>query len=244
MKLAWVLFATAIAFSQMFPFPGGRGPTAAPPSFSPSDLSGLKIWYKADSESYSDADPVGTMTDRSGLGNNATATGTDRPTYKTNILNGKAVYRFSNAAGNYTTTPAVTSGSVFLVANFTGGSTFPTYSNLVAQFTNPSWGQYGWIGTGGATVQFTGANYFDSSYLNNTLTADFAPLSSFKVVALLRSTTLHVAAWGIGWDVVNAGRQWDGDIVEVIVYDTALGTTDRQSVQTYLGSKYAITIAP
>lgn len=72
----------------------------------PSDISGLRVWYKADSESYSDGDAVGTVTDRSGLGYNASqSTASLKPIFRTNRVNGLAAYDFDgvdDAANNGT----------------------------------------------------------------------------------------------------------------------------------------------
>ncbi len=52
-----------------------------------------------------DADPIGTLADQSGNSNDGTATGSDRPTYKTSIVNGLPVARFT-AVPQKLTTPA------------------------------------------------------------------------------------------------------------------------------------------
>lgn len=65
--------------------------------FSPTDISGLKFWIKADSLSLSDNDPISTWADQSGNSNNATASLTARPLYKTNIQNSLPVARFDGS---------------------------------------------------------------------------------------------------------------------------------------------------
>ena len=49
---------------------------------------------------------------------------------------------------------------------------------------------------------------------------------------------------GLNHDVqftgVNPPRSWDGDFVEVIIYNEALSTEDRQLVESYLMSKYGL----
>jgi hypothetical protein len=66
------------------------------------------LWLKADSLGLSDGDAVGTWTDSSGNGYDATqATGSAKPTYKTNItLAGKPVVRFDG--GDYLASSAPT----------------------------------------------------------------------------------------------------------------------------------------
>src|SRR6185503_18751932 len=67
--------------------------------FSPSDISGLKIWLKADAGAgSSDGDPVGTWTDQSGTSHDFTqATSGKKPLYKTNIQNSLPVVRFDGS---------------------------------------------------------------------------------------------------------------------------------------------------
>ena len=64
--------------------------------FSPKDVGGLKLWLAADRLTHLiDGDPVGSWIDASGNGNDVTqATATNKPTFKTGILNGKPVVRF------------------------------------------------------------------------------------------------------------------------------------------------------
>ena len=78
--------------------------TAATPAWSPSDKTGMLLWYKADSiTGLADGDPVSTWVDSSGSGfSDATQTLALRPTYKTGILNGKPGVLF-NGTSQYMT---------------------------------------------------------------------------------------------------------------------------------------------
>jgi hypothetical protein len=64
-------------------------------SDSPDNYANLKGWWKADAYSGSDGDLVSTWLDSSGNSNDATASSTARPTYKTGIYNSKACMRFN-----------------------------------------------------------------------------------------------------------------------------------------------------
>src|SRR5574343_1369214 len=76
-------------------FPRGGG--AAP--FSPSDVPGLFQWLvAADITGLNDGDAVATWEDSSGNNRDASqATGANRPTYKTNIVNSLPVVRFDGS---------------------------------------------------------------------------------------------------------------------------------------------------
>jgi len=85
----------------------------------PSDLSNLVRWYKADSFALADGTPIGgggnTWIDQSASGVNAAqATAGNRPVFKTNIVNGKPVIRFTSASQHYLTHTTLT-----LIGHFT-----------------------------------------------------------------------------------------------------------------------------
>lgn len=76
---------------QTMAFIGGRRVLLASRAFAPTDLSGLKLWLKADSLSLNDGDPVSTWADQSGNGHHATqGTGSRQPTLQLAEINGLA----------------------------------------------------------------------------------------------------------------------------------------------------------
>lgn len=74
----------------------------------------------------SDGDPISTWPDISGNSRNATGSGATRPIYKTSILNGQPVARFSGAADSRMVTSAITAISqpttIFVVGSHTASS--------------------------------------------------------------------------------------------------------------------------
>ncbi|MGD1871795.1 MAG: DUF4347 domain-containing protein, partial [Mastigocoleus sp.] len=46
----------------------------------------------------------------------------------------------------------------------------------------------------------------------------------------------------IGWDGINSGAAYQGDIAEIIIYDQALTDSDRNQVESYLSLKYGTTL--
>jgi hypothetical protein len=98
---------------------------AAAPAFSPTDLTGLKLWYKPRALSLSDNDPISTNTDYSGNTWDATAVTTARPTFKTNIVNGLAIARYDGSA-NVMTVSSGANGITNNVASATIVSVFAT----------------------------------------------------------------------------------------------------------------------
>lgn len=64
-------------------------------------IDGLLMWLDASQLSgYNDDDPVDAFTDLSGNGNSPAAVTTERPTYKTNIINGKPAILFDGSDDN------------------------------------------------------------------------------------------------------------------------------------------------
>lgn len=208
---------------------------------------GLVGWWKADGLSLSNGAAVGSWGDSSGVGSAlAQATGANQPTFQTNVINGLPVVRFDGTNDVLNATGSFTPATVFAVAKY-AAATFNSYDGLV---------------TGGAASNSeavlvgsaASANFFNSAdlglsdavyRLNGTsyaLSAMAAPMNAWGVVditsAMFTALTIQV-----GQDRNNAGRFWNGDIAEVIVYDTVLSPTDRATVENYLATKYAIALA-
>jgi hypothetical protein len=88
-----------------------------------------------------DGDPVSRWVDSSGWGHNATQTGTARPTFKTNVINGKPVVRFSSTVAQVLSVAspwsnAVSGDTMFIVNQ---GS----LSKLLWNLTSGVWGSAG-----------------------------------------------------------------------------------------------------
>jgi hypothetical protein len=105
-------------------------PAAAAAPFAPSDLASLRAWYKADAiTGLSNNDPVGSWTDSSGGGYTLSASGSDRPTYKTSTINSLPVVEFNathflvaSTASDWTFLHDSTGSSVFVVFRYTRGA--------------------------------------------------------------------------------------------------------------------------
>jgi len=212
-------------------------------AFTPTQIAGLKVWLKADTLALADNDPVDTWADQSGVGNNVTAAGTARPLYKTNIRNGLPAVRFDGSNDMMSGASAVTFRHVF-VAFYHNGAAFPIpggavgYSGVVSGTVNTD------------LVILTGhegtTRFFDDTlttvyHRDGTLKAENdmqAPMLTWGVCAISYATGWTVTP-RLGKDRNNSGRHLNGDIGEVLAYDTVLSTADRQSVEAYLKSRWA-----
>lgn len=225
-------------------------------------------WYDAAQESYADGDPVGTWTNRGTGAGNLTASGTARPTFKTNIINSRPVLRFDSndamsVAAFNPATAALTIWAVFtapsgtdriiaeLSANYNSTDGWVLYraaANTVV-FSEHAYGYTTWSTAGIATTSPSAfvatldraqatdevAGYLNSSATNGSLSPN-ANLTN----AAFPSDTLYVGARA--GSSIFFGGSTTADLAEFGVCASALGTTDRTSLMTYLGSKYGITI--
>ena len=223
----------------------------APNTFTPNQLSGLKLWLKAESLALNDGDAVGTWTDSSGNGDNASqVTTANKPTYKTNILHTYPVVRF-NGTNSYMTmsSDAVSSGAfTFIAVVVLRGSPCsycPVYisaqsnsgERVCLKTSGSNWGTY--TGTdGNANSALSSVNtYLLTQNYNGTTTFFFKNGSADGSAG----GTPHGSGNSSTLGAENqASRFSQIDIAEMILYNTALSTADRQTVEGYLNMKYAI----
>ncbi len=205
---------------------GGGGP------FDPLTVSGCKLWLKAQSLSLSDSDPITSWSDSSGNSNTATRTDTTI-VYKTNIVNSLPVARLTANAQMTLTSPITTARTVVAVNyinnyNFqdeffgTGSNTGIKLIDSPSPFTQAQWG-----------------GDFGTIYINGTAT-DLQNRVAWSVAVFIAGSnqTLNILS-----NYNSIGRFFNGDIGDLLVYDTALGTTDREYLEDGFGAKYGITIA-
>lgn len=229
-------------------------------AFSPTDISGLTLWLKADAiVGLNDADPVATWTDSSSQGNNATqATGTKQPAYKTNIINGLGIVRFDGTtdflAGS--TTASATRHLFILVRKATAAgaaskSAFGLGAAGYAQmFTDTDNGTgYSWYANSIDNVSHFGgiATNWNLIELKFASGASLIPYINGAAGAAINPRDGHAAedydtvtTYALGAGTSNGGAEGDYDIGEVLLYDTALSDANRGLVETYLFNKWAV----
>lgn len=209
--------------------------------FVPTDIAGCELWLDASQiVGLSDGDPVATWPDESGNGNNAAQVNPgSRPTFQTNELNLLPVVRF----GGVLNIPYTSSGpnTIFVVGATTGGSGYQCHvavggPNVYARFAGGNWGG---IATGSEL------NSGETNLIPKILTAVWHNYDDVDLytnggsfVNVTAGIGYYTSAGIIGQD--GSGSQLTGDIAEIIVYNSALGTTDRQTVEAYLATKYGL----
>ena len=222
---------------------------------SPTDISGLQLWLDASDSStiIENGGTVSQWNDKSGNGYNVSqGTASNQPTYTASALNSKSVVRFDGndelTNGSATVVGGSTNRTVFVVFNSTGGSA-TSYGVTLGDST--STGQ-----TFGVSKEIavrvnggyrTWTTAVDSTHaivtivLDGTSTTD---LSAWKNGSSLTASstgtqTINTAA-GIIIGNGTAGGNLVGDVAEIIVYNSALSTSDRESVESYLSTKWGI----
>jgi hypothetical protein len=211
---------------------------AAVSSFSPSDITGLQNWLKADALALSNDDPVTTWTATTG-GNAAQATAGRKPTFKTAVYGSLPTVRFDGTEDSMDfTIGADASQTIFVVAKRTATANATLFGL-----------------SGGANAQVFNASSGPWSYYNPTTPANAGSAQSIGVVVVRYTSSASADVRGISgaWaafdphdDFIGSttltignlsnggGTPIDADICEVIIYDTPLSDADCNQVGNYL----------
>ena len=227
---------------------------AAPASFVPTDISGCALWLDGSDSAYvlngsdaacADGDGVKTWQDRSGnLRHFTQATSGSRPTYKTSIINSKNVVRFSVSDLSKTSMPSLSSSTFFLVmkssstpsqyildfGEINGNAIIGGFSGgLMEVYSNPRL-SIGALDTSAAHIY----NLIRNS--STPLTSTYRDNTSISSSGSIDSTPAS-ATWTLG-SASALVVPTKGDICELIVYDTDIGSTNRTTVYDYLKAKW------
>jgi len=230
--------------SAFAPLPRPSRPGPLPTN--PVQDAGLKLWLDASTISGLDTgDPVATWPDRSGNGNDATASGAKQPTYLANsTLADLPVVRFDGTDDGMATPLNISSGgyTVFAVFNYDDGTS--AFRRAVQGSNNWLIGPYnneirhyagGWVSTG---TGLTPTRFYIAEATND------GAGSLFRVDGVNRTTssgptghpgTIHLAGSGL-----YPNEILNGEIAEVLVYDRPLTNRERNRVGMYLQEKYGL----
>lgn len=248
MRRFWILIAGLIGgnlFAQTGP--GGVGNSTT-----------NRLWLRADTAVVHSGGVVSQWNDISGNGLAlAQAIGADRPTLVSNVVNGRPVIRFDGTSDflstSYNASLNAAAHTVLLVARVTGGAS----TSRVVLYSADSLNGLGYTlqATTGNIWQYrTGSfgpgsfNTFDGGSIVTNQWEMFAgyPLDFYQNGTYISSGS----NWGQNTSQpFYLGRKegapnfFNGDIAEVIVYNTSLSATQRILVENYLSSKYNLPIA-
>jgi hypothetical protein len=222
-------------------------------SFNPTSISGLQLWLDSSDSgtlfqdsagvipAINDGDPVGYWKDKSGNNRNFTqSTAANRPALKTNIQNSKNIIRFDGVndfiqPSGYALGPQPVTVFTVFKTNGTG------YHNIYdTSGSNPMM----WI-DGSGRIEFDITGYTSSSVVNTATLVSYVNASSGGIIAIngvTATSPYNVALSSSATTFFNrgGGQTYKGDFYEMLIYNSALSTAQRQQVETYLNQKWGV----
>lgn len=236
--------------------------------FNPMQVGGLKLWLDASDPNANGTLPsnnasISSWVDKSGNSNTVSqGSGSLQPIFKTNILNGKPVVRFdgvNDLMAKSSATALANQNTIFVVGTSNGNSfilgTFFDYSNNSATNTGINLFQEG-------TPRYV-AGFYDGT-LHQATTGATITLPATAVIYLYndgangyiyKNGTLYdsVASGNInnsGTRVYTIGALLNGvanyflngDVAEVIFYNSNLSSANKLLINRYLGNKWGISV--
>ena len=237
--------------------------------FKPTDIAGCQLWLDATKGLFDATSSGGAVTtdsaevarweDQSGNAYHVTqGTSANRPILKTSLKNGKNILRFNG-------TDFLLGSSNFPISGSSNRSVFTVFNRDDAnQRYIVSWGGSGTGGfagfsseyylrfagtTKGYTNQGTNGSYTiwsvigNGSTLNNYNAYFDAGGVATSNVGLSGGTTLNTTSsnLAVGTNAFSTSASIaDGDLAEIIIYDTALSDSNREKVRDYLNAKWAV----
>lgn len=222
----------------------------------PNTASGMKLWIKADAQSISNnANVTGLVTDALGSTINFGAN-TFVGVFKTNIFNGKPVFRYDAA---------------FSAANPVTGTNFgfTTATNTIIIVATTSSSSSGAIftssGTGSTPMLHANPFYWENQTATVTIAdaiaMDAALPNSLNVLVITQTDSVLLQAFQNGVFVgekvpvsplngksINniggiGGSYYGGDIAEIILYNRVLTNAENYAIQCGLSKKWGFTMA-
>lgn len=222
------------------------------PGKSPIPTMNPIIWYDFADESTItlSGSQVASVTDKGSRGWTL-AKSTTGPTYipaGSGINNLSCINWGSSAHSNYlrnTQTTSTDIAEIYVVLDASFGSTFPTYNGLITGTTDLDW----YV----ASIPNNSSLYsshFDQAYINNSANSQFSTalpaINSPSLLRIKRSNDQAVIVTNgiqVGNDRTYLGRGWYGLIGEIIIFSSILSSTNRATLQSFLASKWGLTLA-
>jgi hypothetical protein len=221
------------------------------PTYNPGSFAGaatLVGWYDMTQEPViPDARALARLTDFSGSSRHMLPPAfAAYPRYRTAAQNAKPVARFDGLGNYVVAASSVQVQHIFIVAKH-NGSVFANngYEGLVTG-TGATGTDLGLIGdgTGGAQTKFYNPTPLTVAYFRDgasqAQTAMAAPMNVMGVMSISSAGWTNPLPLQVGRDRNNAaaGRFWNGDICEIVVFNGVLTTGNRQSIEAALKAKW------
>ena len=238
-------------------------------AFDSNTVSGLVSWVKADSEPLSNGSTISVIHDRS---NNAHDYSGSGATYSTNYLNGQPTFSFNATGGFLNSGFSVNGVDVFIVGNNPGSTgnagIFTCQASVNSSNDYQSGGLLGWtVGNAGSEmidVSYNGTCNIDQDCVLTNISHSVNPAGVMEYQVdnstknasiswnniLVKATTYinPVYPLTLGQCAIGARLSpsltlpFTGHILETLVFDHTLSSSDKNTVLSYLQGKYGINL--
>lgn len=237
-------------------------------SFLPTQIPGCTLWLDAADRATmtftsGSTTNVVTWNDKSGNGNTATTFGTANPVLTQNLINGRQAISFPNtAAPTYIfdgpislTGASITYFVVFVTNTITTGSVSPRILSLAAASSN-DWDNSIYIAAfyqnnagfgafrntnGSAPISIQAATpYVFSAIATNGNVGMYQNGGTVTNITTGAGAIFNVSRYRVANQTGLPNEYFNGNIGEVIVYNTTLTTAQRQQVEGYLAWKWGL----
>jgi len=226
----------------------------------PSD--GLSLWLKADAGITLSGANVTAWADQSGNGNNATSP-TIAPTFVSSSINSKPAISFNNDS-SWMQVPQNSIGnsgniSIFIVLNYVSGAVIlnkgdaATFENTVWELTTNT--GFGFVNNDGEDLSWNTVPV--SPATNTPLLLEGFSSAGVSQLAFNETNSGDPSSANVGFNAISqyigiggggdggsAVSPLDARIAEIIIYNIQVTSPERQQVEAYLMSKYAIEPPP
>jgi hypothetical protein len=249
----------------MIEMPGSTFTSESISGFDPRSVAGCQLWLDAsDTSSLTGSSPVTAWRNKGLSGNNATYSGS--PSISATAINGRQAMYFNGSSyftgaisgANTTTITVFIVGS--LISPFVGFSGLLCFGNasqldydnvgsLPITMYNADFKIYGARNSSSqptpisANVPFLYVLQYDGTYINTWLNGTQQTDPSINIASSGTFTyTNYSVACRAG--TITGQYIWSGYFGEILVYQSALTTTERQQVEGYLASKWGLQTTP
>lgn len=213
--------------------------------FSPKDISGLYGWFDASSIGLTDGSVVDTWADSSTNARDlAVNNTTNRPVYKTNILNGFPIVRYNGAGSTWLIKSSWNlsqPSTAFFVAKQSAKTTVGVLqeSGIVPR-------NVFWLTTSGFLEAYAGTDYLGSTDWSGAFHIFSVIYNSTTSFVYVDGTQVYSGDLGtqsqpnlvLGSDA--GGQHMNGDFAEAFFYNSALNSTNHGLAIAGMKTKYAI----
>ncbi len=209
-------------------------------------MQGLMLWLCADDIAGADNDAVATWTDRSPNANNLSqGTESNKPVYKTNIVNEHSVVRFDGASADFMSLTAninMMSIQFFAVLKISNGTIIANsaYQNFQLRWST---GDKLEILKSGVTSIAISTTAMSTVNFNSIGCVISWPYYEFRLAGAADGSGTTTQTWG---PINRVGRNFNtteyltGDIAEMLIFNRRLLTEEQMYIDNYLKMRYGL----